>query len=109
MARNSISGAIDGRPIPEYSVAKSPDSIARAVSVSARIARSGWSSRIRCSRSTYENSSPDRLSDPRIVPLDQHPLIERIMPRPTMPPTSSTAAKVELSASQIDDNNTQYY
>jgi hypothetical protein len=37
------------------------------------MARRGWSGRIRCSRSTYENSSPGRLSDPRIAPLDQYP------------------------------------
>jgi hypothetical protein len=31
------------------------------------------------------------LSDPRIVPLNQNPLIERIMTAATTPSTSSTA------------------
>jgi hypothetical protein len=59
--------------MPEYSAAKSPDSIGKAPSVSARMARSGWSSRIRFSISTYEDSSPDRWSGRRLVPLDECP------------------------------------
>ena len=47
MARNSICGAIEGRPMPEYSAAKSRSIAANVSSVSARTARRGWSGRSR--------------------------------------------------------------
>jgi hypothetical protein len=41
MARGSFPGAIHGRPIPEYSAAKAPDSTVNAVSAISRIGRGG--------------------------------------------------------------------
>jgi len=41
VARSSISGAIDGRPIDEYSASKRPFSAAKASSANLRTARNG--------------------------------------------------------------------
>jgi hypothetical protein len=70
--------------------AKSPDSVSRAVSITARKARSGCSSRIRCSRIDI-GEQPRPLVRSRHRALDQS-LIETITPRPPIPPTSSTPA-----------------
>ena len=48
-ARSSCSGGIDGRPMSEYILVKRGDRSANTRSVIARIARSGWSARTRCS------------------------------------------------------------
>ena len=41
MALSSISGAMEGRPLPEYSAAKSPDSALSATLAISGIGRSG--------------------------------------------------------------------
>src|SRR4029079_5356493 len=65
-ARNSRSGAIEGRPSAAYSFANSPSSEASTSLTMRRINRSGWFAGTRSSMSTYENSSPVRTSEPRI-------------------------------------------
>src|SRR5262249_50986131 len=64
-AGSGRSGVIERRPAAAYSVPSAPSRAARTSLPMRRISRSGWLSCTLRSRSTYENSSTVRRSEPR--------------------------------------------
>jgi hypothetical protein len=93
MARSSISGGLDGRPVLVWSAPKSLDSLAIAASAISRIGRSGWSDHplLRIDMREQLARPPVRTAHPRAS--DRHPF-QSESPRSPVSQPSSTACSV---------------